>query len=87
MWDEGKDIKRIFHSEDAVYFGHSNGYVILTAIQRFKKVMRATQGALIVASTLQIVLGFSGLWRNVVRLVDHLFLINHTYGLLVLFLW
>ena len=31
--------------------------------------MRAIQGALIVASTLQIVLGFSGLWRNVVRLV------------------
>jgi len=32
--------------------------------------MRATQGALIVASTLQIVLGFSGLWRNVARLVS-----------------
>ena len=31
--------------------------------------MRATQGALIVASTLQMILGFSGLWRNVVRLV------------------
>jgi len=34
--------------------------------------MRATQGALIVASTLQIVLGFSGLWRNVARLVSGL---------------
>lgn len=33
--------------------------------------MRATQGALIVASTLQIVLGFSGLWRNVARLVQN----------------
>lgn len=31
--------------------------------------MRAIQGSLIVASTLQIVLGFSGLWRNVARLV------------------
>jgi len=30
--------------------------------------MRSIQGALIVASTLQIVLGFSGLWRNVARL-------------------
>lgn len=31
--------------------------------------MRAIQGSLIIASTLQIVLGFSGLWRNVARLV------------------
>jgi hypothetical protein len=31
--------------------------------------MRGTQGALIVASTLQIILGFSGLWRIVVRFV------------------
>lgn len=29
--------------------------------------MRGIQGALIVASTLQIVVGFSGLWRNVAR--------------------
>lgn len=35
--------------------------------------MRGTQGALIVASTLQIVLGFSGLWRNVLRLVQCIF--------------
>jgi len=34
--------------------------------------MRGTQGALIVASTLQIVIGFSGLWRNVARLVSTL---------------
>lgn len=32
--------------------------------------MRGTQGALIVASTLQIIVGFSGLWRNVTRLVS-----------------
>ena len=32
--------------------------------------MRSIQGALIVASTLQIVLGFSGLWRNVARLAE-----------------
>ena len=38
-------------------------------LQRFERIMRATQGALIVASTLQMILGFSGLWRNVVRLV------------------
>ncbi|RYR77422.1 hypothetical protein Ahy_A01g001875 isoform A [Arachis hypogaea] len=37
-------------------------------IEKFKRIMRATQGALIVASTLQIVLGFSGLWRNVARI-------------------
>jgi len=43
-------------------------------MQRFQRIMRGTQGALIVASTLQIVLGFSGLWRNVVRLVPVLIL-------------
>lgn len=37
--------------------------------QKFKRIMRGIQGALIVASTLQIVLGFSGLWRNVTRCV------------------
>ncbi|PPD71410.1 hypothetical protein GOBAR_DD31701 [Gossypium barbadense] len=41
-------------------------------IERFKRIMRATQGALIVASTLQIVLGFSGLWRNVARFLSPL---------------
>lgn len=41
-------------------------------VSRFKKIMRATQGAFIVASTLQIVLGFSGLWRNVVRFLTPL---------------
>ncbi|KAM0033610.1 hypothetical protein Hdeb2414_s0016g00488101 [Helianthus debilis subsp. tardiflorus] len=34
--------------------------------------MRGTQGALIVASTLQIVLGFSGLWRNITRFMSPL---------------
>lgn len=37
-------------------------------MQKFKRIMRGIQGALIVASILQIVVGFSGLWRNVVRL-------------------
>ncbi|XAR50147.1 hypothetical protein NMG60_11004401 [Bertholletia excelsa] len=41
-------------------------------IERFKSTMRAIQGALIVASTLQIVLGFSGLWRNVARFLSPL---------------
>lgn len=41
-------------------------------IVRFKRTMRGIQGALIVASTLQIVLGFSGLWRNVVRFLSPL---------------
>ncbi|KAI8543606.1 hypothetical protein RHMOL_Rhmol08G0231400 [Rhododendron molle] len=41
-------------------------------IERFKQTMRAIQGALIVASTLQIVLGFSGLWRNVTRFLSPL---------------
>ncbi|KAF9673872.1 hypothetical protein SADUNF_Sadunf10G0068900 [Salix dunnii] len=41
-------------------------------LQRFEKTMRGIQGALIVASTLQIVVGFSGLWRNVARLLSPL---------------
>ncbi|KAK4844688.1 hypothetical protein QYF36_023275 [Acer negundo] len=40
--------------------------------QKFLRTMRAIQGAFIVASTLQIVLGFSGLWRNVTRFLSPL---------------
>ncbi|XP_064951588.1 nucleobase-ascorbate transporter 6 isoform X3 [Musa acuminata AAA Group] len=40
--------------------------------QRFLHIMRGTQGALIVSSTIQIILGFSGLWRIVVRLLSPL---------------
>ncbi|CAL5338362.1 unnamed protein product [Camellia sinensis] len=42
---------------------------ILNPQEKFEKIMRGIQGALIVASTLQIVIGFSGLWRNVARFV------------------
>ncbi|KAI8530562.1 hypothetical protein RHMOL_Rhmol11G0069400 [Rhododendron molle] len=41
-------------------------------IEGFKQTMQAIQGALIVASTLQIVLRFSGLWRNVTRFLSPL---------------
>ncbi|KAL8123466.1 hypothetical protein AgCh_011441 [Apium graveolens] len=41
-------------------------------VEKFKKIMRAIQGALMVASVLQIVLGFSGLWRNITRLLSPL---------------
>ncbi|KAI3843869.1 hypothetical protein MKX03_036965 [Papaver bracteatum] len=40
--------------------------------EKFERIMRGIQGALIVASTLQIVLGFSGLWRNVARFLSPL---------------
>ncbi|KAH7659746.1 Xanthine/uracil/vitamin C permease protein, partial [Dioscorea alata] len=40
--------------------------------EKFKRIMRGTQGALIVASTLQIIIGFSGLWRNVTRYLSPL---------------
>ncbi|KAL6562608.1 Nucleobase-ascorbate transporter 7 [Orobanche gracilis] len=40
--------------------------------EKFRKIMRAIQGAMMVASTLQIVLGFSGLWRNVTRCMSPL---------------
>ncbi|CAI9775402.1 unnamed protein product [Fraxinus pennsylvanica] len=45
---------------------------IVDPVEKFQKIIRGTQGALIVASTLQIVLGFSGLWRNVTRLMSPL---------------
>nr|CAB3456966.1 unnamed protein product [Digitaria exilis] len=40
--------------------------------EKFLRTMRGTQGALIIASTIQIILGFSGLWRNVVKLLSPL---------------
>ncbi|KAJ8500360.1 hypothetical protein OPV22_010912 [Ensete ventricosum] len=40
--------------------------------EKFLHIMRGTQGALIVASTLQIIIGFSGLWRNVTRYLSPL---------------
>lgn len=43
--------------------------------QKFVKIMRGTQGAFIVASTLQIIIGFSGLWRNVTRFVHVAYLL------------
>ncbi|XAR65028.1 hypothetical protein NMG60_11008971 [Bertholletia excelsa] len=45
---------------------------ILDPAEKFEKIMRGIQGALIVASTLQIVLGFSGLWRNVASFLSPL---------------
>lgn len=51
-----------------VLFCKVNRYMLMI-LQKFERIMRGTQGALIVASTLQIVLGFSGLWRNITRLV------------------
>ncbi|CAI0386451.1 unnamed protein product [Linum tenue] len=61
---------------------------IVNPTEKFEKIMRGTQGALIVASTLQIVIGFSGLWRNIVRsvskflnsLLRQLFLIGVYFG-------
>ncbi|KAG8366193.1 hypothetical protein BUALT_Bualt17G0051100 [Buddleja alternifolia] len=40
--------------------------------EKFKRTMRGIQGAMIVASSLQIVIGFSGLWRNVTRFMSPL---------------
>lgn len=57
------------------FFWHSNDLTLVRAsfrsysMQKFLRIMRGTQGALIVASTLQIIVGFSGLWRNVTRFV------------------
>ncbi|KAK6922130.1 Nucleobase cation symporter 2 family [Dillenia turbinata] len=45
---------------------------IVNPQEKFEKIMRGIQGALIVASTLQIVVGFSGLWRNVTRFLSPL---------------
>ncbi|KAL5723603.1 Nucleobase-ascorbate transporter 6 [Ranunculus cassubicifolius] len=45
---------------------------IIDPHEKFVRTMRGIQGALIVASTLQIVFGFSGLWRNVTRFMSPL---------------
>ncbi|KAD2803909.1 hypothetical protein E3N88_37286 [Mikania micrantha] len=45
---------------------------IMDPQEKFARIMRGTQGALIVASTLQIVLGFSGLWRNITKFMSPL---------------
>ncbi|KAL8142383.1 hypothetical protein V2J09_015415 [Rumex salicifolius] len=40
--------------------------------EKFYRIMRGIQGAMIVASSFQIILGFSGLWRNVTRFLSPL---------------
>ncbi|KAL6012963.1 Nucleobase-ascorbate transporter 6 [Asimina triloba] len=45
---------------------------VLDPHERFLQTMRAIQGALIAASSFQIIAGFSGLWRNVVRFLSPL---------------
>ncbi|VFQ66754.1 unnamed protein product [Cuscuta campestris] len=51
-----------------VLSGRYNG--ILDPKEKFERIMRSIQGSLMVASTLQIVLGFSGMWRIVTRLLS-----------------
>ncbi|GMH26123.1 hypothetical protein Nepgr_027966 [Nepenthes gracilis] len=50
--------------------GRYNG--ILDPHEKFLRIMQGIQGSLIVASTLQMVIGFSGLWRNVTRFLSPL---------------
>lgn len=45
---------------------------IVNPQEKFERIMRGIQGAFIVASTLQIVIGFSGLWRNITRFLSPL---------------
>ncbi|KAL0385590.1 UNVERIFIED_CONTAM: Nucleobase-ascorbate transporter 7 [Sesamum radiatum] len=45
---------------------------ILDPEEKFRRTMRGIQGAMIVASTLQIIIGFSGLWRNITRFLSPL---------------
>ncbi|XP_057448421.1 nucleobase-ascorbate transporter 6-like [Lotus japonicus] len=45
---------------------------IVDPIEKFARIMRGTQGAIMIASALQIILGFSGLWRVVVRFLSPL---------------
>ncbi|OMO57345.1 Xanthine/uracil/vitamin C permease [Corchorus capsularis] len=45
---------------------------IVNPQEKFERIMRGIQGALIIASTIQIILGFSGLWRNVARFLSPL---------------
>lgn len=58
-------------NNDRTYW-YRRSFLLLTHMKKFLRTMRGTQGALLVASTIQIILGFSGLWRNVVKLVPKL---------------
>lgn len=40
---------------------------MILLFQKFRRTIRATQGALIVASVVQILIGFSGFWRLVTK--------------------
>ncbi|GFZ07801.1 Xanthine/uracil permease family protein [Actinidia rufa] len=85
-WDKHTLLQTLFGTRLPAVIGGSYTFVAATIsiilsgrfndtvdpIARFKKTMRAIQGALLVASTLQIVLGFSGLWRNVTRFLSPL---------------
>ncbi|KAI8555224.1 hypothetical protein RHMOL_Rhmol05G0157900 [Rhododendron molle] len=43
--------------------------------QKFERTMRGMQGALIVASCFQMLIGFLGVWGNVVRFLTPLFMV------------
>ncbi|KAG7591199.1 Xanthine/uracil/vitamin C permease [Arabidopsis thaliana x Arabidopsis arenosa] len=45
---------------------------IMDPQEKFEQIMRGIQGALIIASLLQMIVGFSGLWRNVARFLSPL---------------
>ncbi|XP_077223150.1 nucleobase-ascorbate transporter 6-like [Tasmannia lanceolata] len=45
---------------------------IIDPHEKFKRIMRGTQGALLMASIPQIIIGFSGLWRFVLRFLSPL---------------
>ncbi|XP_058776795.1 nucleobase-ascorbate transporter 6-like isoform X2 [Vicia villosa] len=61
-----------------IYLG---GYFVIN-VQKFVKIMNATQGALMVASTMQMVLGSIGGWRHVVSIFlirrgdQHIFILD-----------
>ncbi|KAL2460333.1 Nucleobase-ascorbate transporter 7 [Abeliophyllum distichum] len=57
----------------SLYIAFAQRYnVYLNPIERFKKTMRATQGALMIASILPMILGFLGIWRIIVRFLSPL---------------
>ncbi|XP_058195087.1 putative nucleobase-ascorbate transporter 9 [Rhododendron vialii] len=56
-------MKRKYDYELLFFFGD---------FQKFERTMRGMQGALIVASCFQMLIGFLGVWRNVVRFLTPL---------------
>ena len=73
MYQEPHQVLHLIIKHIDCFFLYSNGFnflimfILSVSIKRFAQTMRGIQGALVVASAFQMLLGFLGLWRNIVK--------------------